>query len=137
MNALEAFDLFVRCLESEGAQPVLAEARTLQVTVHRWFEQAGAADRCSGLPASNGMPDARVRRESVASPDSPVSLNRREHQILALLDKGLSNAQIARHCFISEGTVKLYLHRLHEKVGVGNRTALLHVVRGTGIEVVS
>ncbi|MGH8516699.1 MAG: helix-turn-helix domain-containing protein, partial [Panacagrimonas sp.] len=61
--------------------------------------------------------------------------NRRERQILALLDEGLSNARIAARCFLTEGTVKWYLHSLFVKFDVGNRTALLHAIRAANIKV--
>lgn len=129
MNALEAFDLFVRCLETEGAQPVLAEARSLQVVVNRWFEQADSRERSSDFPRRNVTPFARHRTDSGASQDPTIRLNKREHQIVALLDEGLSNVQIASRCFLTEGTVKWYLHALFVKFDVGNRTALLRAIR--------
>lgn len=53
-------------------------------------------------------------------------MTRREMDILSLLSRGLKNAEIARELFICEITVKKHIHRLFEKVGVKNRTALLH-----------
>lgn len=78
---------------------------------------------------------ALVEAPAEARPEDPLlaSLNKREHQILALLNYGLSNAQLAQRCFISEGTVKWYLHNLFGKFEVGNRTALVRAVREKGI----
>lgn len=98
MNALEAFDLFVRCLETEGAQPVLAEARSLHVAANRWFGQAEVTARPSDSPASNIIRPGN-RTGTGASRDSAIRLNKRERQIVALLDKGLSDVQIASRCF--------------------------------------
>jgi DNA-binding NarL/FixJ family response regulator len=52
------------------------------------------------------------------------SLTSREQEIAALVAEGLSNKEIARKAGISEGTVKLHLHNIYQKLGVSNRTAL-------------
>ncbi|WP_192812993.1 LuxR C-terminal-related transcriptional regulator [Hydrocarboniphaga effusa] len=78
---------------------------------------------------------ARTRQTGEKGRESrtTVSLNKRERQIIALLNEGLSNTQLAERCFISQGTVKWYLHHLFEKFGVGNRTSLLRAVRDAGM----
>ena len=88
-------------------------------------------------------PAVSLARQLVALGEAPAeagskdplltSLSKRERQILALLNYGLSNAQLAQRCFITEGTVKWYLYNLYEKFEVGNRTALLWAVREKGI----
>jgi DNA-binding NarL/FixJ family response regulator len=50
------------------------------------------------------------------------SLNEREKEILGLLGKGLSNAEIARRIYLSEGTVRNYVSSILEKLGVSDRT---------------
>src|ERR1035437_3351086 len=52
------------------------------------------------------------------------SLTRREGQLVALLSQGLKNKEIATALGISEGTVKVYLSRLFQKVGVKGRFEL-------------
>src|SRR5215831_13661951 len=46
---------------------------------------------------------------------------RREGQLIHLLSQGCKNKEIATNLMISEGTVKVYLSRLFEKVGVKDR----------------
>lgn len=53
-------------------------------------------------------------------------LSKRETDVVELLFIGLKNAQIAQKLFISEVTVKKHLQNIFEKVGVGNRTALVN-----------
>jgi DNA-binding NarL/FixJ family response regulator len=53
-----------------------------------------------------------------------VSLTRREGQLIGLLSQGLKNKEIATGLRISEGTVKVYLSRLFEKVGAKDRFEL-------------
>ena len=51
-------------------------------------------------------------------------LSRREGQILGLLSQGLKNKEIATHLCVSEGTVKVHLTRLFQKVGARDRFEL-------------
>jgi DNA-binding NarL/FixJ family response regulator len=52
------------------------------------------------------------------------SLTRREGQLVALLSQGLKNKEIAFQLNISEGTVKVYMSRLFQKLGVNDRFEL-------------
>jgi two-component system, NarL family, nitrate/nitrite response regulator NarL len=53
-----------------------------------------------------------------------VFLSQREGQLVTLLSHGLKNKEIASTLLISEGTVKVYLSRLFQKVGVKDRFEL-------------
>jgi len=57
-------------------------------------------------------------------PDSTLasSLNERERDVLRLLARGLTNAQIADRLCLSEGTIRNYVSTLYEKLGVTDRT---------------
>jgi two-component system, NarL family, nitrate/nitrite response regulator NarL len=52
------------------------------------------------------------------------ALTAREYEIAGLIAQGLSNKHIARALAISEGTVKIHLHNMYEKLGGVNRTSL-------------
>jgi DNA-binding NarL/FixJ family response regulator len=54
----------------------------------------------------------------------PVSLSKRQSELVALLVQGLKNKEIAAALGISEGTVKAYLTTLYEKVGARDRFEL-------------
>src|SRR5216683_2205062 len=54
----------------------------------------------------------------------PVSLSKRQSQLVGLLVQGLKNKEIATSLGISEGTVKAYLTTLYEKVGAKDRFEL-------------
>jgi DNA-binding NarL/FixJ family response regulator len=53
-----------------------------------------------------------------------VHLTRRESQLVMLLAQGLKNKEIASCLSISEGTVRIYLSRLFQKVGARDRLEL-------------
>lgn len=53
-----------------------------------------------------------------------LALAPRERQLIRYVSKGLRNRQIAKELGVTEGTVKVYLHAVFEKVGVTSRTEL-------------
>jgi DNA-binding CsgD family transcriptional regulator len=54
-----------------------------------------------------------------------AGLSLREQQITDLACDGLSNKAIARRLDLSEGTVKIHLHHIYRKLGIGSRHALV------------
>jgi two-component system, NarL family, nitrate/nitrite response regulator NarL len=54
----------------------------------------------------------------------PISLSKRQSELVGLLVQGLKNKEIAGALGISEGTVKAYLTTLYEKVGARDRFEL-------------
>ena len=61
---------------------------------------------------------------TTASIDTSLAntLSAREREVLRLLADGLSNADIAKELFLSEGTVRNYVSSLFIKLGVSDRT---------------
>ena len=51
-------------------------------------------------------------------------LSMREREVMLLAAKGFANKMIARELSLTEGTVKLHLHRVYKKLGVRGRSAL-------------
>ena len=52
-------------------------------------------------------------------------LTPRELELVRLVASGLPNKQIVRRLFISEGTVKVYLRSIHQKLSLGGRMAIM------------
>ena len=50
-------------------------------------------------------------------------LTKKEQRLVALIEVGMSNEQIAKELFLSEATVKWHLHNIYEKLDVKSRTA--------------
>ncbi|MBL7226300.1 MAG: helix-turn-helix transcriptional regulator [Desulfobacteraceae bacterium] len=53
-------------------------------------------------------------------------LTGREIEVVSLLSEGLTNKEIGRRLFISEYTVENHLRSIYRKMGVKNRTSLVH-----------
>ncbi|MDD1535236.1 DNA-binding response regulator [Bradyrhizobium sp. WBOS4] len=51
-------------------------------------------------------------------------LTSRERQIVRLVAEGMSNKEIARRLDVSQGTVKVHLHNIFQKLEITNRTVL-------------
>jgi two-component system nitrate/nitrite response regulator NarP len=51
-------------------------------------------------------------------------LNPRERRIARLIARGMRNRDIGNELNIGEGTVKVYLHAIYQKLGIENRTEL-------------
>jgi two-component system, NarL family, nitrate/nitrite response regulator NarL len=61
--------------------------------------------------------------EAVAEKAAPA-LTDRERQIMRLVSEGLSNKEIGRRLNLTDGTIKVHLHHIFQKLEVSNRTAL-------------
>jgi two-component system, NarL family, nitrate/nitrite response regulator NarL len=51
-------------------------------------------------------------------------LTDRERQIMRLVSEGLSNKEIGRRLNIADGTIKVHLHNVYQKLEISNRTVL-------------
>lgn len=60
-------------------------------------------------------------------------LSQREVEVLRLAADGLTNAAIGSRLFVSEATVKTYLSRAFEKLGVGDRTSAVRYALEEGL----
>lgn len=72
-----------------------------------------------------------LSREGVARTGrSPLSI--REMEIVRLAARGLHNRQIAEELIITEGTVKVHLHNIYEKLSLEGRVELTLYARDRG-----
>ena len=62
-----------------------------------------------------------------------TKLSKRQKQLIVMLDRGLSNRDIAAELEISEHTVKVHLWRLFRRLDVKSRTQTLHFARTNGL----
>jgi DNA-binding NarL/FixJ family response regulator len=74
-----------------------------------------------------------VAAKLVARMRAPVDLSPREIEVLRLVARGRTNAEIGRELSISEATVKTHLLRAFGKLGVSGRTAAVTTALERGI----
>jgi len=73
-----------------------------------------------------------LRREAGAREIAGI-LTPREIEIVRMAATGLRNKQIAEKLFISEGTAKIHLHNIYEKLGLSDRLELARYARDKGL----
>lgn len=88
----------------------------------QWIER-----RSAGLAL-----EALLRREAGGREVGTV-LTPREQDLARMVARGLRNREIADTLCISEGTVKVHLHNIYEKLGVKGRVALLRYAQEKGM----
>jgi len=95
----------------EGAHAQLIQCLDAVAAGGRWIDQP-LLQRALDLSMAGG-------------PRDPLeSLNTRERAIAELVQQGMRNREIAGRLGMNEGTVKVYLHRIYRKLGIGSRTEL-------------
>jgi two-component system nitrate/nitrite response regulator NarL len=75
----------------------------------------------------------KMLRREAATREIAGLLTPREIDIVRMVAKGLHNKGIATKLSISEGTVKMHLHNIYEKLGVDGRLALLRLAQEKGL----
>ena len=65
--------------------------------------------------------------------EAALLLTPREIEIVKQVAAGLRNTEIAKKLFISEGTVKMHLHNIYQKLGVDSRTKLTRYAQEKGL----
>lgn len=68
------------------------------------------------------------------SPSTLAELTPRESDVVREVTQGQRNKEIARSLGITEGTVKMHLHNLYEKLGVSSRTELALLAMEHGLD---
>jgi len=106
------------CLGAHGM--VLKDAATSQL-VQCIREVSAGRPFLNQIVASRAI--ARLSQDHPGVAEA-LLLTRRELEVGRMASEGLSNKAIARHLSITEGTVKLHLHHVYEKLHLSGRMAL-------------
>src|SRR5216683_6770552 len=89
------------------------------------LRQVAAGQRLLPLPSSE---QAVSREQSAITENALTTLTDRERQIMRLVSEGLSNKEIGRRLNITDGTIKVHLHHIFQKLEISNRTVLAALV---------
>lgn len=81
------------------------------------------------LAGGRTVPGWYERPAATRVPDAPPPLSPRQRDVLALLERGLSNKEIARSLGIAEATVKIHVHNLLKALGTESRQKAAHLAR--------
>jgi two-component system nitrate/nitrite response regulator NarL len=104
-------EMFCKCIRSVHQGQIWADSDDVALVI-----EALAATPRMCLPTANGL----------------NLLSKRESDVVQCLVQGLTNREIAERLGLSQHTVKNYLFRVFDKLGVSNRTELLFMTLSQG-----
>jgi DNA-binding NarL/FixJ family response regulator len=92
-------------------------------------------DTLLGPTITRRLVEEFVRRPPPGSgaPAQLAELTEREHEVVTLVARGLSNAQIADSLFVSEATVKTHITHILGKLGLRDRVQVVVLAYETGL----
>ncbi|WP_126688346.1 helix-turn-helix transcriptional regulator [Nocardioides ferulae] len=94
--------------------------RILTAGARAWVPKTASSERFTeALQAAHRGSHRTV--SSVPTEQAGVRLSRREHEVLTLICRGHSNAEIAELLYVSVNSVKTYIRQIYQKTGVSRR----------------
>ncbi len=110
-DLVEAIDLKVQgIVPKEGSEALLIACLNDVVAGGQWIERS--------------ILQRALSIAKVGADDPRASLTNRERTIAQLVARGLKNREIAAELYVTEGTIKLTIHRIFAKLQVSNRVEL-------------
>ncbi len=108
-----------------------AEETCIEAGADIYIEKSTPANEISSALQGLFAADSSADEETI--PVGETKLSKRQKQLIVMLDRGLSNRDIAAELDISEHTVKVHLWRLFRRLDVKSRTQTLHFARMNGL----
>jgi two-component system nitrate/nitrite response regulator NarL len=113
-------------MSAAGAYGVIPKDVALEILV-RSLRRVADGQRLLPLPSSDRA--VPLERANIAIAENVLTvMTDRERQIMSLVSEGLSNKEIGRRLNITDGTIKVHLHHIYQKLEISNRTALAALV---------
>jgi LuxR family maltose regulon positive regulatory protein len=140
----EALDVLERALElarPAGFIRTFADFPPLAKVLHELRKRRKARRAVDGkldtylqriLAAMSPLAAPSMSKEDLLQQEGIEPLTDRELQILHLLDKDLTNKEIARELVVTPGTVKVHTNNVYRKLSVNNRRAAVTLAKALG-----
>jgi two-component system nitrate/nitrite response regulator NarL len=100
-----------------GAHGVILKNVASEILVQS-LRKVAEGQRLPLLPSNQVLPRVAIKENVMAV------LTDRERQIVRLVSLGLSNKAVGRQLSVTEGTIKLHLNHIYQKLEIHNRTVL-------------
>jgi DNA-binding NarL/FixJ family response regulator len=103
----------------------------------RGIRTVAAGDALLSPSVTRQLIESYVRRPQPSAAAAPAlqDLTDREREVLALVARGWSNAEIAEHLYVTPATAKTHLSRLLTKCGARDRAQLIVIAYESGVVV--
>jgi DNA-binding NarL/FixJ family response regulator len=128
--------VFLRVVQAGAVGYVLKDASALEVA--RTIRAVAAGEAVCPASLSGALFQWVVRHKPAVHTlllKTSLGLSRREQQLVGLIQKGLTNKEMASRLNLSEQTVKNHVHRMLRKVGAPDRLSMAEVCRDVGLAV--
>jgi two-component system, NarL family, nitrate/nitrite response regulator NarL len=106
-----------------GAYGVILKDVALEILVQS-LRQVADGQRLLPPPPPSDQTILPEQRNIAITENVLTVLTDRERQIMRLVSEGLSNKEIGRRLNIVDGTIKVHLHHIFQKLEISNRTVL-------------
>ena len=116
-----------------GAPAAEYEVPCIEAGADVYIQKSAGATEISSVLRLFLQEDLEPLAEDTPTPTPVEKLSKRQKQLLVMIDKGLSNREIAQSLEISEHTVKVHLWRLFKRLNVKSRSQASHLARTHGM----
>ena len=126
-----------KVLVCSGSATEVTVRRALQLKVNGFVDKSEPVEKIllaiREVMAGRSYYSESFRLMAGNAAEETLTLTRQQLAILAMLQEGHGNKEIARQLFVSVNTIKTHLRLLYEKLEVSNRTACIDKARNLGL----
>ena len=124
--------------EGQRLSPLLRQCQTAQLDSGSYLPSADFLERLLGaIPSADVEPKQHQHiiqqppdpATTITEDGFPISLSRREVEVLALIAEGKSNQEISAQLYLALNTVKRHAYNIYTKLGVKKRTQAVSMAR--------